>query len=95
MPSSEPLMTDDTVEPAHQPPQPSAWPPEQAVFALLLDAHPRRLNTLALAGELRDRLEPADVERAIANLAEAGLVERSDETVEPAPRVLEFETRLD
>ena len=75
-------------------PRPSAWPPEQAVLGHLLDAHPRRLDAVALAGELRDRLERAEVERAIINLSEAGLIERRGEAVEPAPKVLEFEARI-
>jgi hypothetical protein len=80
--------------PSTDQPRPSAWPPEQAVLGHLLDAHPRRLDSVALAGELRDRLERSDVERAIANLSEAGLVERRGEAVEPAPKVIEFEARL-
>jgi hypothetical protein len=74
--------------------RPSSWPPEQAVLGHLLDAHPRRLDALALAGELRDRLEPTDVERAILNLSEAGLIERRGEAVAPAPKVIEFEARV-
>lgn len=89
----EPPAGAATVPPTEEP-QPSSWPPEQAVLGLLLDHHPRRLDPVALAGELRDRLEPADVERAIANLAEAGFLERRGEAVEPAAKVIEFEGRI-
>jgi predicted transcriptional regulator len=64
------------------------------VLGHLLDAHPRRLDSVALAGELRDRLERAEVERAIVNLSEAGLIERRGDAVEPAPKVIEFEARV-
>lgn len=80
--------------PSSEAPVSSAWPPEQAVLDHLLDSHPRRLDSLALTAELRDRLESAEVERAIANLAEAGMVERRGEAVAPAAKVLEFEARL-
>ncbi len=69
----------------------AVWPPEQAVLDHLLDAHPRRLDRAALAAELRAKLEPQDVERALANLAEAGFVEDGGEAVAPMPKVLAFE----
>lgn len=70
------------------------WPPEQAVLGHLLDAHPRRLDSVALTSELRGRLEPADIERAIGNLAEAGFLEHTGGALSPARRVLEFEQRV-
>ena len=89
----DPPAATATIPSSHEA-RPSSWPPEQAVLGHLLDAHPRRLDSVALAGELRDRLERAEVERAIANLSEAGFVERRGDAVEPAPKVIEFEARL-
>lgn len=69
----------------------SAWPPEQAVLDHLLDAHPRRLDRFTLAAELRERLEPVDVERGLSNLCEAGFIEDAGDAVAPAQKVLAFE----
>lgn len=86
----------ETLDPpiVEQPPIPSAWPPEQAVLGYLLDAHPRRLDTVALAADLRARLQPAEVERALVNLTEAGLLESAEGALVPTPAVLRFEALL-
>jgi hypothetical protein len=90
---------DATVSITAWPPSPIAaepvagttWPPEQAVLDHLLDAHPRRLDRTALAAELRSKLDPTDVERALLNLREAGFVEDTGDAVAPVPKVLAFE----
>lgn len=86
------LAGPDLVSPGAMP-KPSAWPPEQAVLGHLLDAHPRCVDRLALATELRSELERPQVETAATNLCLAGFIEQTAEGLRPAPRVLEFEAR--
>jgi hypothetical protein len=93
MQPTTPLAAPDDLAPGELT-APSAWPPEQAVLGHLLDAHPRRLDRLALAAELHARLGRPEVETAVTNLCLAGLLEQSAEGLAPAPRVLEFEARL-
>lgn len=70
------------------------WPPEQAVLGHLLDTHPRRIDSFALAAELRSCLERAQVDRAVTNLTEAGLLDRADGALVPSAAVLRFEALI-
>lgn len=72
---------------------------EAAVIAQLIDLHPTRLTLTELvrelAGERPAFAERDAIERAVRDLAAAGLVHRGDEFVEPTRAALRLSRLLD
>ena len=63
-------------------------PTQRAVLALVLDSHPKPLTIRYLA---RETGAGDAVERAVAELAKVGLIERNGEAIRPTKAAIHFE----